>query len=540
MTFHLYPFLPTPQEDGAAQLLAINSALTRAHAPSFSDIFDFSEFAGEDWEVAQNSGEYDDFNFLFSWKSDDGAVLTQVQSATFTVDESEGDDLPGYDENDYTHVGLATFSTKNGDKFSITRKDTVRHYADPDSESPDLVWHTFNHSNQVNAKYVGFTGVADDVTYICQSNTTGWANDDLSTGSRYDTWNIAGKTSAFSIKSNGTYTKKWGFFHEEELGSASISHVNKFTSYAYTDTDNGLSLSFNGSITYRDLDEGNNCDINLKKVIATTADYKCTTAVLNVRNQDNFHFDAMPKDNYSQVTVNYFDELEPIMMRAANIITITNRDGAYIDADNGADKITGNTGSDVIKGGAGKDIINGGTTFSAANVPIQTGGADLFVYGRETAGYIKSISVDSNNIIISPALRDLNRDTIADFKPGEDQIGIDAREIGWSEAYRGVDAITEIMPSQFKIFAAGTTFPTTGTGANGISSTAPLNQGVTTGPFNNSYLMLVLGATSSTLYIDLDAGGIVFSPVALATLTGVTTTSYLTAPMTNTDFLLLG
>jgi len=327
--------------------------------------------------------------------------------------------------------------------------------------------------------------------------------------------------------------------HEHRPDLAMVDSAKGITNL-HAPSDNGLSLSFNGSITYRDLDEGNNCDINLKKVIATTADYKCTTAVLNVRDQDNFHFDAMPKDNYSQVTVNYFDELEPIMMRAANIITITNRDGAYIDADNGADKITGNTGSDVIKGGAGKDIINGGTTFSAANVPIQTGGADLFVYGRETAGYIKSTSVDSNNIIISPALRDLNRDTIADFKPGEDQIGIDAREIGWSEAYRGVDAITEIMPSQFKIFAAGTTFPTTGTGANGISSTAPLNQGVTTGPFNNSYLMLVLGATSSTLYIDLDAGGIVFSPVALATLTGVTTTSYLTAPMTNTDFLLLG
>lgn len=532
MTFHLYPFLPTPQEDGAAQLLAINSALTRAHAPSFSDIFDFSEFAGEDWEVAQNSGEYDDFNFLFSWKSDDGAVLTQVQSATFTESDTEDDVIEGYDENDYTHVGLATFSTKNGDKFSITRKDTVRHYADPDSESPDLVWHTFNHSNQVNAKYVGFTGVADDVTYICQSNTTGWANDDLSTGSRYDTWNIAGKTSAFSIKSNGTYTKKWGFFHEEELGSASISHVNKFTSYAYTDTDNGLSLSFNGSITYRDLDEGNNCDINLKKVIATTADYKCTTAVLNVRNQDNFHFDAMPKDNYSQVTVNYFDELEPIMMRAANIITITNRDGAYIDADNGADKITGNIGSDVIRGGAGKDIINGGTTFSAPGVPIQTGGADLFVYGRETAGEIREVFDEVLEDYFwrgDRKPRDLNRDTIADFKPGEDQIGIDGREIGWSQYD---PEMTEFLSGHFKTYVSGTTFTST------AALNSSTNQGSTTDRVN-SYLMLVLGPTFSTLYIDLDANGDYFSPVALATLTGVFNTLPANT-ITSNDFLLLG
>lgn len=516
-----YPFLPYPQNNGASQLLAINSALTLEYAPSFSDIFDFSEFTGEDWNVAQSSEDESGFNFLYSWKSDLGSVLTQVQSATFTEDESDDELLPGYDQLDYSHVGLATFSTKNGDKFSINRKNTVEHFADP-ADPLDLVWHTFSFSTQVNANYVGLQGTTDDVIYVCRSNVRGWSADDGSQGGYTDTFNISAKTngdSAFSIKTIGTYTKNW-----EE----STIHNLKLNSFEFKDTDNGLNLSFKGSLTYRDGEEGHNdCDIMLNKVVATTNDFKCTTAVLNVRNQQDFYFDALPRDNYSQVTVNYFEHLEPIMMRGANIITITNRDGAYIDAGNGVDRITGNIGSDVIKGGAGRDIINGGTTSTT-----QTGGADLFVYGRETAGYINSLTTNDDNNInlgISSTSTHLNRDTIADFKPGEDQIGIDAREIGWSEVYRDINAISEISSSNFKIFAAGTVF------TSSVATTAPLNQGVTTDK-SNSYLMLVLGAASSTLYIDLDASGTIFNPVALATLTGVFTATNIT----NNDFVLVG
>ena len=97
-----YPFLPTPQEDGEAQLLAINYAFRVDNPLPLSDFYDFSEFAREAWEVAKSSQDETGFNFLYSWKSDLGSVLTQVQSAKFTADDSEDDLLPGYDDFNFT------------------------------------------------------------------------------------------------------------------------------------------------------------------------------------------------------------------------------------------------------------------------------------------------------------------------------------------------------------------------------------------------------------------------------------------------------
>ena len=512
-----YPFLPTPDYDAAAQLLAINSVIKADAALPLSDIVDFSDFTVGDWSSAAEYQDTSGLNFLFSWTSLQGSVLTQVQSAVFKVDAID-DETPFFDEFAFTHWGSATFSSKNGDKLSITNKSLSSHKADQD-------WHVIDFSRNANAKYIGFKDTTlDDVTYSAQVNVKGWVANDDSQGSLIHTFSISGKNSGFSAKGNGTWTQDWGYTNTHNT-------TLKLGAYAYTDNENTLSLSFGGTIISKvteddsstpDINERSvTSDINLRKVIATTADYKCTTAVLDVRKEIGFDFEPLPFDNYSQITTKYFDKFESVMMRGANIITITNKDGAYVDADNGADKVTGSASSDVIKGGAGKDIITGGL------------GADLFVYGRETAGFISSDG--TGNKIILATLRDFNRDTIVDFKPGEDQIGIDARQVGWSEKYAGDSEITEILPSQFKIFAAGTTFPTIGTNAGGISSTLAINQGVTTS-FSNSYLMLVLGATSSVLYIDLDASGTVFNPVALATLTGVFTATNIS----NNDFVLVG
>jgi hypothetical protein len=168
---------------------------------------------------------------------------------------------------------LATFSTKNGDKLYVTRKSLRSRKVDED-------WCVIESFRQVNAKYVGFKDTtSDDVTYFCQLTTRGWVDIDDSQGSLTHTFNISGKNSGFSVKSNGTWTREW---NENNSNSPIISTSTlKLGAYAYTDTDNSLSLSFGGTIIYRNFAYElfssvnvpySNSDINLKKVAATTAD----------------------------------------------------------------------------------------------------------------------------------------------------------------------------------------------------------------------------------------------------------------------------
>jgi Ca2+-binding RTX toxin-like protein len=91
----------------------------------------------------------------------------------------------------------------------------------------------------------------------------------------------------------------------------------------------------------------------------------------------------------------------PNVMNGDNTITITNKEGAVIDAGSGKDVVVGNIGDDKITGGAGSDKLTGGKgadTFSFSNADFFTENASgdlVFNKSADTITDFKLVEGDS-------------------------------------------------------------------------------------------------------------------------------------------------
>lgn len=168
-------------------------------------------------------------------------------------------------------------------------------------------------------------------------------------------------------------------------------------------------------------------------------------------------------------------------------IETDNVDGTTFIGSAGEDHFIGDDGDDVMTGGAGDDILDG----NQGNDTIDGGDGDDFIDGGLGAdtltGGAGNDTFSYNNVADSQGS---TVDTITDFVSGEDQIDLSAIAIGADASYTG--------------------------SANGYGAvlTALVGDGI------NS--QAVLDTSTSTLYVDVDANGILNDSDMAIDLTGVT------------------
>jgi hypothetical protein len=494
------PFLPQPKQKGSEQIIAIDDYI---NSPTslipFADLLDFSEFARHTWSnstktyvddlnLDSSSQSYaSDINWLDSWTTTEGHLASAAQKVRFVeVKDETGDSVSiigGGNDGDVafnvSSSGGLRLKSRVGDSLSIKSSFFLEYNIDDNSNTSSS--HDFKRSIQVNAKYVGDTTTPlDNFDYRFFANTNGRSKNDQS-----ESWE---RTSlSISIKSSVVSASIVGRF-EQSYGTLGDNTTLNFSSYNYREIDQAspFNISFRGKLEFagsinEEGDYARTVSTSLTKISVTTADYRLTTNVLNLKNvSGDYDFELLPIDNWNQVSTTYHSVLFNLISLGNNVVTITNIEGTSIDVGNGNDRVIGSTGDDVIRGGRGKDVLAGGVTSTGGN-------ADIFVYGSEIR---EGVEVGTGN---TARMNAFNRDTITDFTVGVDKIAFVYDELFDYPPMDGDES------SMLPIEITAAMFTTNTNGKNGMTGTGQNQQ--------MSNFNFIYNSSDRTLYYDEDGAG---------------------------------
>jgi Ca2+-binding RTX toxin-like protein len=504
------PYLPQPKQKGSEQIIAIDDYI---NSPTslipFADLLDFSEFARHSWSNTTKTYVDDlnldptspsyvtDINWLDSWTTTEGHFASAAQKVRFTGVKDfygapvtiAGGGNDGDDAYNISSSGELRFKSRAGDNLTVKSSFFLENNIDNSGDTSSS--HDFKRSIQVNAKYVGDTTTAlDNVDYRFFANTNGWSMNDQS-----ESWEST--SLSMSIKSSLVSASIVGKF-EQGYGTWGDNTKLQFSSYNYRELDQAspFNISFRGNLEFGSYtnDTGDyvgTVSTSLNKISVTTADYRLTTNVLNLKNvSSDDYIELLPIDNWNQVSTTYHDGLFNLIRLGNNVVIITNPEGVSIDVGDGNDRVTGGTGDDIIRGGRGKDVLTGGVTATPAGA-----NADIFVFGSEI------MEADLAN----GKMNAWNRDTITDFATGTDKIAFVYDELfGYQTMYDDEYPMppVEITAAMFTSNATGKN-AFVGTGSNAVMSN-----------FNFIY-----NTADKTLYYDADGSGEGLE-IAVVSLTG--------------------
>lgn len=372
--------------------------------------------------------------FQYKWKSHEGSTLVLAKTSNKS----------GETDHDYQKNMAITFKSSSGDQMTYVGSETATSGAS-----------TYNvkESGSLNYKYVGdLLDKTDNLimkfSYNSSSTETHDSNGVILKTEKKTVFSESIVSDSMQMLVNATVNKK--------IEGGAKNEIINFSNYKYQDNDNGFSLAFKGEI--QNHSDGTH-KYNITNIAIVTDNYKLTSAILQDDNT-NYGYDLIPENNYQQITSGYFGNFEEEIKKAANIIKITNTNGALVGGGDGADRIIGNIGDDFIHGGTGKDILTGGA------------GSDNFIFANDTIS-IKDV------------------DTITDFVRGVDVIALKADTF---TKFKADDGSTLQVESSNII------------GSNGVTTTLKT--------------CLYFNINNSTLYYDDDGSGS-HAATAIATLTGV-------------------
>ena len=194
-----------------------------------------------------------------------------------------------------------------------------------------------------------------------------------------------------SVKSSGS--EVWDEYNEDYVGSGNVKESFAITSNAgfgvsaegFSGSIDSISVSAKGSYSY--YDQAHLVDESYKSTGSTPG----LTEALNQGD---------------------FDAIRQALFAGNDKLTASNKQGSFLQAGAGNDTITGGAGSDYLDGESGNDSLKGG----AGNDELRGGsGADKLqgAAGNDTFAFAAG---DSNPDA---------RDTIQDFKTGQDTISFD-------------------------------------------------------------------------------------------------------------------
>jgi hypothetical protein len=361
--------------------------------PSLTDVI--ANYASEDWVAASNgSDNYDpDLASLqtIKLKSAEKSSLTFTQQQDGKVKASSYDFVSSDKKVTLQSVSSNTDSDTNE---SSTRKITYTN--------------------------IGEAGTADDIKATrSRTNTeTKSLKNGLWTANGTGSYALNYAGGGYKIDIATTKTEKSSYsdydFANPNPDISYISSSQEITTISkcsFSNAETGFNLTLAGTSTrdysYSDVDYSQSEKVSLSKVTLTSSDFKLTATKVSY---DATYDEEMMQD-YSGITDIIYSPMVsveaivmtyvvPNVMNGDNTITITNKEGAVIDAGSGKDVVVGNIGDDKITGGAGSDKLTGGKgadTFSFSNADFFTENDGDLVFNKsaDTITDFKLVEGDS-------------------------------------------------------------------------------------------------------------------------------------------------
>lgn len=349
--------------------------------PSLTEVI--ANYASEDWAAAsKGSDSYDpDLASLQTIK------LKSAEKSSLTFTQQHDD-----------KVTASSYDFVSSDK-KITLKSV---YSNTDSDTNE------NSTHQITYTNTGEAGPSDDIKATQSKTSTGTKSlkNGLWTVNETGNYALNYVGGGYKIDVATTKTEKSSYSDYDEsnpdINYTSSSHkITIISKYNFSNAETGFSLTLAGTSTedsnYSDVDYSQSEKISLSKVTLTSSDFKLTAT--KVSYDAPFDIEMMQTRGITNLDSNFFVSAEsmqedlmtyvvPYLMNGDNTITITNKDGAVIDAGSGKDVVVGNIGDDKITGGAGSDKLTGGKgadtfSFSTADFFTENATGDL-VFNKST------------------------------------------------------------------------------------------------------------------------------------------------------------
>jgi Ca2+-binding RTX toxin-like protein len=362
--------------------------------PSLTEII--ANYASEDWAAASSgSDNYDpDLASLQTIK----LKSTEKSSLTFTQ-QQDG------------KVKASSYDFVSSDK-KVTLQSV---YSNTDSDTNE------NSTHQITYTNTGEAGASDDIkaTQSETSTETKSLKNGLWTANETRKYALNYAGGGYKIDIATTQTEKSSYSDYDFANSnpdirsiSSYHEINTISKYSFSNAETGFNLTLAGTSTqdssYSDVDYSRSEKVSLSKVTLTSSDFKLTATKVSY---DATYDEEMMQD-YSGITNIIYSPMVsveaivmtyvvPNVMNGDNTITITNKEGAVIDAGSGKDVVVGNIGDDKITGGAGSDKLTGGKgadTFSFSNADFFTENASgdlVFNKSADTITDFKLVEGDS-------------------------------------------------------------------------------------------------------------------------------------------------
>ncbi len=364
--------------------------------PSLTEVI--ANYASEDWAAASKGSD--------SYDPD----LTSLQ--TIKLKSAEKSSLTFTQQHD-DKVTASSYDFVSSDK-KVTLKSV---YSNTDSDTNE------NSTHQITYTNTGEAGTSDDIKATQSKTSTGTKSlkNELWTANETGNYALNYAGGGYKIDIATTKTEKSTYSDSDQANpnpdislTSSEHKITTISKYNFSNAETGFNLTLAGTSTkdsnYSDVDNSQSEKVSLSKVTLTSSDFKLTATKVS--------YDApsaeemMQTHGITNLDSNYFVSAEsmqedlmtyvvPYLMNGDNTITITNKEGAVIDAGSGKDVVVGNIGDDKITGGAGSDKLTGGKgadTFSFSNADFFTENASgdlVFNKSADTITDFKLVEGDS-------------------------------------------------------------------------------------------------------------------------------------------------
>ena len=369
---------PTATNLNGSNLLSNIGTVDSNNGPTFYWDYTIGDYINFDPSLTKIIANYASENWVAASKGSNSYDPDLPTLQTIKLKSAENSSLTFTQQND-DKVRASSYDFVSSDK-KVTFKSV---YSNTDSDTTGSSTHQITYTN------TGESGTEDDIkaTQSKTSTETKSLKNGIWTANETGNYalNYVGGDYKIDIATTKNEKSSYSDYNQNDYTSSSLK-ITTISKYNFSNAETGFNLTLAGTSTkdsnYSAVNYSQSEKIALSNVTLTSSDFKLTaTNVSYVEDQDVMYpwphgitnINSYPAVSAEAMQEDLMTYVVPNVMNGDNTITITNTEGAVIDAGSGKDSVVGNIGDDTIVGGAGNDTLNGG----AGNDTFMIGGESI-------------------------------------------------------------------------------------------------------------------------------------------------------------------
>jgi hypothetical protein len=314
---------------------------------------DMSEYVNQDWSTAMLKPDATKNNLSFKTNSGPASTLTLQQNKTAETARGFKDAI------------TVNFSSSAGDKLTFKSLEEAANTLDANNnriggsskDFASIIWNYVGdkstQADNISINYVSNQNFSDTLN----SNNTRTMIVNSTTSLNY---------SDAQYKLNGNASERSNAITDQAYNLISKVDTFSLSRYSFQDLESGFSISFSGSV--QENYSSNQVTLSLRNFNVSTPDISINSKLIQSdQSYDDVVLGLSDGESLADIENSFLAVFDELVLSASNVITIRNKDGFYINAGDGSDRVTGGIGDDAISGGKGKDTLSGGQ------------GADIFI-----------------------------------------------------------------------------------------------------------------------------------------------------------------